>query len=145
MQGWVNLRHPNLHREQQHGSCWDGRPFGHNKHGPKSGGGVAVVPLSAGELGPHRAQCRLVVYSATTIIHFIAFSFYSLTYYNGILNRVLLVIPAGNCNRVPGSQNGQRCKSLPTGESVALPCGYEAAFDQTTRDGSPWERYRRRF
>jgi len=33
-------------------------PFGHNRHGPKSGGG-AIVPLSVGELGPHLRQCRL--------------------------------------------------------------------------------------
>ena len=25
---------------QEHSSCWDGRPFGHNGHGPKSGGGL---------------------------------------------------------------------------------------------------------
>jgi len=29
---------------------------GHNRHGPKRGGGAAV-PLSWGELGPHLAQC----------------------------------------------------------------------------------------
>jgi len=39
-------------------SSWDGRPFGHNRHGPKEGGGG--VPLSgAGELHPHLTQCRL--------------------------------------------------------------------------------------
>ena len=30
----------------------DGRLFGYNRHGPKSGGGAAV-PLSVGELGSH--------------------------------------------------------------------------------------------
>ena len=30
--------------------CWDGRPFGHNRHGPKSG---AAVPLSVEEMGLH--------------------------------------------------------------------------------------------
>jgi len=36
-------------------SRWDGRPFGHNRHGPKSGG-TAAVPLSEGELGRHLIQ-----------------------------------------------------------------------------------------
>jgi len=31
---------------------------GHNRHGPKRGGGAAV-PLSRGELGPHVTQCGL--------------------------------------------------------------------------------------
>jgi len=31
------------------GRCWDGRPFGLNRHGPKSGG--AAVPLSVGGAG----------------------------------------------------------------------------------------------
>jgi len=29
---------------QQLNSCWDGRPFGHNRHGPKSGGGCCARP-----------------------------------------------------------------------------------------------------
>jgi len=36
-------------------SSWNGRPFGHNRHGPKNG---VFVPLS-GELGPHVTQCGL--------------------------------------------------------------------------------------
>ena len=42
---------------QELSSCWDGRLFGHNRHGPKSRG--AAVPPSAGDLGPHLTQCRL--------------------------------------------------------------------------------------
>ena len=38
-------------------SSWDGRPFTHNRHGPKRGG---AVPLSGErELGPHLTQCSL--------------------------------------------------------------------------------------
>jgi len=37
-------------------SSWDGRPFGHNRHGPKVGG---CTPLEEGELGPHLTQCRM--------------------------------------------------------------------------------------
>ena len=33
---------------QELSSCWDGRPFGHNRHGPKSGKGQLW-----GTLGPH--------------------------------------------------------------------------------------------
>jgi len=40
--------------EQELSSCWDGRPFGYNRHGSKSGGDA--VPLSMGELGPHLTQ-----------------------------------------------------------------------------------------
>ena len=36
--------------KQELSSCWDGRPFGRNRHGRKA---RAVVPLSVGELGPH--------------------------------------------------------------------------------------------
>jgi len=41
------------HRQakQQLSSCWDGRPFGHNRHGPKVGRGCC------GGLGPHLTQC----------------------------------------------------------------------------------------
>jgi len=35
----------------------DGRPFGHNRHGPKSGG--ASVPLSVGVAGSHLTQCGM--------------------------------------------------------------------------------------
>jgi len=38
-------------------SCWNGRLFGHNGHGPKSGGWCA--PFRGGELGPHLTQCGL--------------------------------------------------------------------------------------
>jgi len=40
--------------EQQLSSCWDGRPFGHNRHGPRSGlWRGAAVPLSVGgKMGP---------------------------------------------------------------------------------------------
>jgi len=43
---------------QELSSCWNGRPFGHNIHGPKS---RAAVPLffGGGELDPHPTQCRL--------------------------------------------------------------------------------------
>ena len=43
--------------EQELSSCWDGRSFGHNSHGPKSGG--LLCPFLWGELGPHLTQCRL--------------------------------------------------------------------------------------
>jgi len=33
---------------QELSSCWNGRPFGHNRHGPKSGEGLLWGPL-----GPH--------------------------------------------------------------------------------------------
>jgi len=42
--------------KQELSSCWDGQPFGHNRHGPKSAG---AVPLFKGELGPHLTQCGL--------------------------------------------------------------------------------------
>jgi len=35
----------------------DGWPFGHNRHGPKSGG--LLCPFSWGELGSHLTQCHL--------------------------------------------------------------------------------------
>jgi len=38
---------------QELSSCWDGRPFGHNRHGPKSGDGLLWG------LGPHLTQCGL--------------------------------------------------------------------------------------
>jgi len=40
-----------LTRGQQF-NCWDGRPFGHNRHGSKSGEG-----LLWGALGHHLTQC----------------------------------------------------------------------------------------
>jgi len=43
---------------QELSSCWDGRPFGHNRHGPKSGGLLCPFPWGR-ELGPHLTQCRL--------------------------------------------------------------------------------------
>jgi len=42
---------------QELSSSWDGRPFGHNRHGPKSGGLLCPFPLK--ELGPHLTQCGL--------------------------------------------------------------------------------------
>jgi len=54
---------PNLSAAWRWWSCWDGRPFGHHRHGPKSGG---AVPLSVGEarspsntvLAGSRLTCR---------------------------------------------------------------------------------------
>jgi len=43
--------------EQELTSCWDGRPFGPNRHGPKSGG--LLCPFPWGELGSNLTQCRL--------------------------------------------------------------------------------------
>ena len=44
--------------EQELSSCWDGRPFCHNRHWPKSG--ETAVPLSVGgELEPRVIQCHL--------------------------------------------------------------------------------------
>jgi len=40
--------------KQELSNCWDGQPFGHNRHWPKSGG--AAVPLLV-ELAPHLTQC----------------------------------------------------------------------------------------
>jgi len=36
--------------EQELSSSWDGRPFGHNRHGPKRGG--LLCPFPWGQLGP---------------------------------------------------------------------------------------------
>jgi len=49
---------PSRNKSSAVNSCWDKRPFGHNRHELKSGGGAAV-PLSVGELGPHLTQCHL--------------------------------------------------------------------------------------
>ena len=39
---------------------WSIQPFGHNRHGPKSGDGAAVsLSVGEGELGPHLTQCGL--------------------------------------------------------------------------------------
>jgi len=48
----------NMHAyaKQELSSIWDGRRFGHNKHGPKSRGCCAPF---VGELGPHLTQCGL--------------------------------------------------------------------------------------
>ena len=35
-----------IKEENELSSCWDGRPFGHNSHGLKSGGGCCTYPLS---------------------------------------------------------------------------------------------------
>jgi len=40
--------------QQELSSCWDGRPFGRDRHGPKSGEG-----LLWGTLGHHLTQCGL--------------------------------------------------------------------------------------
>jgi len=37
-------------RQQERSSCWDGRPFGHNRHGPKSGG--CCAPFRGGSWIP---------------------------------------------------------------------------------------------
>ena len=42
---------------QELSTCWDGRPFGHNRHGTKSWG--LLCPFLWGEIGPHLTQCRL--------------------------------------------------------------------------------------
>jgi len=39
-------------------SCWDGRPFGHNRRWSKSGGGL-LCRLRWGKLRPHVTQCVL--------------------------------------------------------------------------------------
>ena len=46
------------HFAQEFSSCRDGRLFGHNRHGPKSGGCCAPF-FQEGELGPHLTQCGL--------------------------------------------------------------------------------------
>jgi len=46
----VNRNHQEL------SSCWDGRPFGHNRHGPKVGRGCCGA---GSPLGPHLTQCGL--------------------------------------------------------------------------------------
>jgi len=51
-----NLRlHKLSYITQELSSSWDGRPFGHNRHGPKLG----ACPFLGGYLGPHPTQCRL--------------------------------------------------------------------------------------
>jgi len=52
--GWVYRSEPQTEKErkQELSSCWDGRSFGHNRHGPKSWGG-GCCDLFRGELGPH--------------------------------------------------------------------------------------------
>jgi len=45
-----------LEGEQELGGCWDGRPFGHNRHGPKRWG--CCAPFSR-EVGLHLTQFRL--------------------------------------------------------------------------------------
>jgi len=52
---WTSFLSPN--RVQGLSSYWDERPFGHNRHGPKSGG--AAVSLSVRAPAPHLTQCRL--------------------------------------------------------------------------------------
>jgi len=34
-----------VRREQDLSSSWNGRPFGHNRRGPKIGGGCKYVPI----------------------------------------------------------------------------------------------------
>ena len=43
-----------LMNQQELSGCWDGRPFGRNRHGPKVGRGCC------GWLGPHLTQCGVV-------------------------------------------------------------------------------------
>ena len=50
----INSTHKN--DQQVLSSSWDGRPFGHNRHGPKIG---RLCPFWEGELGPHVTQCGL--------------------------------------------------------------------------------------
>jgi len=40
------------------GASWSMQLFGHNRHGPKIGGGLCPL-LGQGDLGPHVTQCRL--------------------------------------------------------------------------------------
>jgi len=40
-------------------SCIHIQPFGHNKHGPKTGGGGSAPPFWEGERGPHLTQSRI--------------------------------------------------------------------------------------
>ena len=47
-----------VYHQQELSSCWDGRPFGHNRHVSKSGGCWAPIG-GTGELGPHLTQCCL--------------------------------------------------------------------------------------
>jgi len=44
-------------RTQELSSCWDGRRFGNNRHGPKSGG--CCAPFRGEKLGPHLTRCGL--------------------------------------------------------------------------------------
>jgi len=46
----------NKHK-QELSSCQYGRPCGHNRHGPKSGGCCAPFGGWEGQLGPHLTQC----------------------------------------------------------------------------------------
>jgi len=46
-----------IHGQQELSSYWDGRPFGHNRHGSKNG--ELLCPFPWGQLGPHLTQCRL--------------------------------------------------------------------------------------
>jgi len=46
----------NAHTLQVLSSSWDGRPFGHKRHGPKIWVG-GCAPFSGGQLGPHVTQC----------------------------------------------------------------------------------------
>jgi len=45
---WHQLGHTRSIQKQELGSCWDGRPFGHNRHGLKSGGLLCPFPWGAG-------------------------------------------------------------------------------------------------
>ena len=49
--------------EQELSSCWDGRPFGHNRHGPKSGG--CCAPFRGGAGSP--SNTRSLASSPTTV------------------------------------------------------------------------------
>jgi len=41
---WHYSKVPSCTKDRQElSSCWDGRPFGHNKHGPKTGGCCSVL------------------------------------------------------------------------------------------------------
>jgi len=45
---WHELRHTRSIQKQELGSCWDGRPFGHNRHGLINGGLLCPFPWGAG-------------------------------------------------------------------------------------------------
>jgi len=53
----MNLCRDSYLQGQEVSSCWDGRPFGHNRHGPKSEG--LLYPFRRG--GKGRAESHLTI------------------------------------------------------------------------------------